>query len=370
VTSDSTRYLINSPAGRAYVSALDAVLSVVARNSAEPRSPQIEKVLLGIGGHIGDAIIASAALRWVGAALPDASIGIAISSAARPILEGHPRVKWIHTVDHWKLNRSAASWPAKRRRSAETNREAREEIRAVGYDAAVDLYPYYPNMSVLLWRSEIPRRAGFASGGGGPSFTRALRWRDSEEHMAAHQRRVLRELGVDAEAPLEYDLPPVSTEAIANGESLLARHGLERKRYVVLHPGSGDDRKDWPVSQWIALAKLLEADGLRVAITGAGARDESITRDMVKALPGLVSLCGATDLPMLRHVLRQSAGVVAIDSAAAHLAAAEGTPGVVLMSPMTKVAQWRPLSSRISVLMESASAREAHDSFTRQRATP
>lgn len=370
MTSGSTsRYLIQSPAGRAYVSALDAMLSVVARDSTGPRPGRIDKLLLGIGGHIGDAIIASSALRWARSALPDASIGVAISSAARPVLEGHERVKWIHTVDHWKLNRAAVSWPAKRLRSAETNRQAREEIRAVGYDAAVDLYPYYPNMAVLLWRSGVPRRVGYASGGGGPAFTSAVPWLDSDEHMAAHQRRVLRELGVHVEAPLDYDLPQLSAGVIANGARLLSRHDLEPKRYAVLHPGSGDARKDWPLVRWIDLAELLGANGLQVVVTGAGARDESLVRNMQQASPALVSLCGATDIPALRYVLRQSAGAIVIDSAAAHLAAAEGTPGVVLMSPMTNIAQWRPLSSRISVLMESASAADVHHSFNRQRTT-
>jgi ADP-heptose:LPS heptosyltransferase len=364
----SSRYLINSPVGRVYVSALDAMLRVVARESRQAKPGRVEKLLLGIGGHIGDAIIASSALRWLGEAMPSTRIGMAISSAARPVLEGHDRVEWIHMVDHWKLNRSAESWSAKRSRSAESNRQAREEIRAVGYDAAVDLYPYYPNMSVLLWRSGIPRRVGFASGGGGPAFTDALTWRNSDDHMAEEQRRVLRELGADAQAPLEYDLPALTRDTVVEGERLLAQHGLAENEYVILHPGSGDRRKDWPTDRWTALADLLRNDGLRVAVTGAGSRDASIADELVRASSDTTNLCGATDLAQLRYALRQSAGAIVIDSAAAHLAAAEGTRGVVIMSPMTRVSQWRPLSSRMAVVMEDASAREAYESFNRKAA--
>jgi ADP-heptose:LPS heptosyltransferase len=362
-----SRYLIDSTVGRAYVSALDAVLRVVAREPEQSEERPIEKVLLGIGGHIGDAVIASSALRWLREAMPDVSVGISISSAARPVLEGHERVKWIHTVDHWKLNRSAASWGTKRRRSAESNRQAREEIGRVGYDAAVDLYPYYPNMSVLMWRSGIPRRVGYVSGGGGPVFTDALEWLNSNAHMAEHQRRALGKLRPDVRAPLEYDLPLLSAQTIAIGERLLAQHGLAPKRYAVLHPGSGDARKDWPLSRWSALAELLADDGLGVVITGAGSRDEELARALVNASPRARNLCGTTELPVLRFVLRQSAGAVAIDSASAHLAAAEGTPGVVIMSPMTNVEQWRPLSSRMTVLMESVGARDVRESFNRER---
>ena len=365
-TANAERYLINSPAGRAYVGVLDVLLRVVARKSAPREARPIEKLLLGIGGQIGDAVIASSALRWVGVALPHVSVGIAISSSARPILDGHPLVKWIHTVDHWKLNRSPASWPTKRLRSAETNRQARGEIREVGYDAAVDLYPFYPNMAVLLWRSGVPRRAGYISGGGGPVYTDPIAWRDSGEHMASHQRQVLRELGLDAMAPLSYDLPPLGDATVATGRQLLADRGLEGQRFVVFHPGSGDARKAWPLRQWSALVELLRSDGFRVALTGAGERDRSIARELKKASPDIVDLCGATDLLSLRVVLREAAASVAIDSAAAHLAAAEGTPGVAIMSAMTNVNQWRPLSPRVAVLMESASAAAARDLLHRQ----
>src|SRR5690606_32391961 len=33
---------------------------------------------------------------------------------------------------------------------------------------------------------------------------------------------------------------------------------------VVLHPGSGSPRKNWPMEQYAALAQLLEGQGLRV----------------------------------------------------------------------------------------------------------
>jgi ADP-heptose:LPS heptosyltransferase len=103
-----------------------------------------------------------------------------------------------------------------------------------------------------------------------------------------------------------------------------------------------------------------------VAITGAGKHDEAGAREVMRSAPDVVDLCGATDLALLRFVLREAAGCVTIDSAASHLAAAEGTPGVAIMSTMTKVAQWRPLSPRIAVQMESASASQVRDVLDRQ----
>jgi ADP-heptose:LPS heptosyltransferase len=368
----STRapYLINSPAGRAYVGVLDAFLRIVARNPSPQPSRTIERVLLGIGGHIGDAVIASSALRWLGIALPQARVGIAISSSARPVLEGHRLIDWIHTVDHWKFNRSAQSWQAKHRASLATQRQARSEIRAARYDAAVDLYPYYPNMSVLLWRAGVARRIGYTSGGGGPAYTNPVAWSGAREHMATHHQRLLRALGPDTSVPVAYDLPPLTSEIVARGERLLADRGIAPARYVVLHPGSGDARKDWPLPRWSALARQLTDAGAQIIVTGAGRRDATLAAAIRDSVPDTIDLCGATDLRVLRFVLRASAGFIAIDSAAAHLAAAEGARGVTIMSAMTNIDQWRPLSQRIAVLMETGSADEARDLYNRQVGQP
>jgi ADP-heptose:LPS heptosyltransferase len=370
VTSGSaSRYLIKSLLGRGYVTALDAVLHVVARDRKPRAKGRIDRLLVGIGGHIGDAIIATSALRWVRIAMPDVKIGVAVSSVARAVVDQHPRVSWIHTVDHWKMNRSPTSWMSKRFQSATTNRRCRAEIREVGYDAGVDLYPYYPNMSVLFWRSGIPVRVGYISGGGGPAYTSALVWPDSNAHMAERQQDLLREIGPDLHTPLEYDLPPIADETLGSFEALAAEHGLQPAQYVVLHPGSGDVRKNWPLERWSALISRIIASGRRAVITGSGMRDTMLAGHLIAESPNAVNLCGATDLSLLRLVLRQSAGVFSIDSAAAHLAAAEGTHGVVIMSPMINVVQWRPLSPRVSVLMDSAGAEDAWQCFTRTMAS-
>lgn len=359
------RYLVNSLAGRAYVTALDAALGFIVRRPRSSKAP-VNRLLIGIGGHIGDAIIASSALRWVRDALPGAEVGIAISSAASPVLEGHPLIKWVHHVDHWKLNRSTAGWLTKRRVSIGSHGRARAEIKAVEYDAGIDLYPYYPNMAVLMWRSEIPWRIGYWNGGGGPIFTDPVAWHGVDEHMAVHHRKLLRRLNRDVDVPLAYDLPELSGDTVAAARRLLWQRDTDRRAFVVMHPGAGDPRKEWAEKRWVDLIRAVQQQGLQVVLTGAGRRDSELIAHLRSNTVGVTDLCGFTNLPLLRAILQESAAVVSVDTATAHLAAAEKTPGVVIMSPTVNVAQWRPLSSRIAVLMQGASPADVAQALRQQ----
>jgi ADP-heptose:LPS heptosyltransferase len=354
----SRRYLIDSPAGRFYVSSLDALLAVVTR-PAPPQRRATQRLLLGIGGHIGDAVIATSTLPWIRRMIPGVRVGIALPSASRPVVERHPDVDWIHTVDHWKHHRGsghrALAWLGWTRKRPAVLRD----IRAVDYDVAVDLYPFYPNMSVLFWRAGILRRIGYDSGGGGPTFTDALAWTDSREHIAAYERQLLRRLVDRDDVPLSYDLPAVDPATESRARSLLLSHDLHPSNYVVLHPGSGDERKSWPVERWGDLATQLAADGMTSVITGAGAREHRLASAIQQRCPSVVDLCGMTDLSTLRVVLRAARFAVVIDSAAAHLAGAENVPSVVIMSPITDVDRWRPLSDRATVVMDDITTAEA-----------
>src|SRR4051794_13776794 len=99
------RYLVRSIQGRLYLTALDAALDLIAGKPSPPRAKAVERLLIGIGGHLGDAVIASSVLPWIREALPGVRLGLALPSGSRLVLEGHPDIAWWHTVDHWKVNR-------------------------------------------------------------------------------------------------------------------------------------------------------------------------------------------------------------------------------------------------------------------------
>src|SRR5215217_7956100 len=149
-------YLARNPLLIAGLSLSDALLRLRPRRSPSAGRMPPRRVLLAVGGQLGDAVIASSMLPRVRAAWPEAEIGILAGSWAAPILRDHPLVARWHPVDHWKLNRTAQSWPERLRRHRASHRKALADIRAAEYDLAIDLYAFYPNMAPLLWRAGIP----------------------------------------------------------------------------------------------------------------------------------------------------------------------------------------------------------------------
>lgn len=342
-------YLVQSTRGLIYLKALDTLLALN-RRSTPPEVRPIKRLLVGIGGHLGDAIMATNVLPAIVGALPDVEIGVAAPSWTWPAIEGHPAIRWIHRVDHWKLNRSAAARLAKLGQSMATHREARSQIRAVGYDAAIDLYPFYPNMSILFARSRIPVRVGYESGGGGPAYTQPLEWSIDRDHMMVKQLRAVAELLGRGQVVLGYALPPVKPADEERALALLAEAALI-DRYVVIHPGTGNSLKAWPLDHWLHVAKALVRAGRRVVITGAGATERAAAEWLRTHEPGIIDLSGRTNVSQLRGVFRRAAVVVASDSAAGHLSAAEGTPVVSIMAGISDPEQWKPWSDTGVALM-------------------
>jgi heptosyltransferase-1 len=100
------------------------------------------------------------------------------------------------------------------------------------------------------------------------------------------------------------------------------------------------DSKLWPLASWVELAKLLAAQGLRLAITGSK-EDRQVGRFIAKRAglgAGLADLAGRTGLKDLAALLSLARAVVSTDTGVMHLAAALGAPVVALFGP---TAPWR-----------------------------
>lgn len=109
--------------------------------------------------------------------------------------------------------------------------------------------------------------------------------------------------------------------------------------YVVLHPGAAADARRWPAEHHGAAVELLSARGWRVVVTG-GQGERALTAQ-VAGCRGL-DLGGRTSLAELAGVLHGADAVIVGNTAAAHLAAAVGTPVVSLFAPVVPAVRWRP----------------------------
>lgn len=349
-------YLVRNPALYAALRVADFLAGRLARRRRHRPLPMPRRVLVAAGGHLGDAVIATTLLPLLRKALPEAQVGMLAPSWCAPVLAGHPGVARFHAVDHWFLDRSGDTLPARWLRHRRTSARALAEIRAAGYDLAIDLYPYFPNAAALLWRAGIPARVGFASGGLGPLYTTALEWTDGGRHTAERHAQLLR-AALDPGAAgagslaLAYDMPPIPPAASDRVLRLLASHGAGPREYIVMHPGSGNAAKDWPIESWRQVAAAVAAGGTRIVLTGAGAREQQQARALAAGAPvPPIDLAGRLDWDEFRAVLAHARAVVTVDTVAAHLAAAAARPVIVIMSAAGNPAHWRPLGPTATVL--------------------
>lgn len=342
------RYLVKNRGWNAVLRARDALLEMAPARQSAPIPPQPRRMLIACGGHLGDAVVLTRLIAYVKQQAPQTELGLLIPSWAKSVVEYHPDVRWIHCVDHWRLSRAKNGFAARWRRYKTTAAEAIASIREVGYDVAVDVYPYYPNSAPILKAAEIPVRVGYTSGGFGSLYTHPMQLSDPLDHILKMQLALVQRV-LPGSAGQQRDIPrgsvaPASNELRANIDGLLARNGLVAGQFTICHMSAGAEQKHWPRAQWIQLLGRLSDLGHRVVLTGRGARESLEARTVAAAAPTAMDLTDQLSWDGLVEVIRRARMVISVDTATAQVADALGVPLVGLWTGVAG-AQWLPVSA-------------------------
>ncbi len=290
--------------------------------------------------HHGDVLLSSPVFTVLKRANPVLEIDALIYAETRDMLERHPALAQLHTVDRrWKdlpaWARLASEWHLYR------------NLRARGYDLIVHLTDH--PRGAWLARFLAPRHAV------APRVARkAAAWKRSFSHLVPQppqgtRHRVelnldaLRRIGIrpsDADRGLVLVPGEDAERSIA---ALLAEHGLAAKRYVHFHPGSRWQFKCWPAECAAALIDALEARGDRVVLTAAPDAREMALIEAIRshARSTFTDLSARLTLRQLAALCASARLFIGVDSAPMHIAAAVGTPVVALFGPSSDV-EWGP----------------------------
>lgn len=117
---------------------------------------------------------------------------------------------------------------------------------------------------------------------------------------------------------------------------------------VAIHPGSGGERKNWPVARWLEVAAALAGEGAGLLILGGEADGAALAAFRGAGLPG-VRFAVNLPLPRVGALLARCDLFLGHDSGVSHLAAAAGAPGVLLFGP-TDPDIWAPVQRPVRVL--------------------
>lgn len=339
------RYFVARGWGRAYLRALDAVLAAVPRRSARQPITPPRRVLIAVGGQLGDAVLATGVFSFLETAIPDVELGVVSGSNASVVFQGQPGIRWIHTVDHWKQRRAPVSPMTRVVDHWQSWRRAVREIAAIGYDSAIDLYAFYPNMATVMWAARIPRRIGYASGGGARLFTDALSAPALDRHVVEHHATLVSRL-VDPKHAIDAVTPSIASTP-------LMERGVRGApgEYVVVHMGAGSRQKEWSLAQWRTLISDIQTTDCAIVLTGRGERERATANAISVTQPTVINLVDRLEWQELVDVVRNADGVVSPDTAVAHIAAAVDTPNVVIWAGINDPRNWRPRSARTAIVM-------------------
>ncbi len=122
-----------------------------------------------------------------------------------------------------------------------------------------------------------------------------------------------------------------------------AERRTQNESPIAIHPGSGSPRKNWPVERWAELAGRLR-DQASLLIVGGEADTAAVA-----ALAAHGDVAQNLPLPELARRLAACRRFLGHDSGVSHLAAAVGTPCVLLFGP-TDPAMWAPPGPHVQIV--------------------
>ncbi len=400
------RYRYTKWRWRIAVRVLDVVGSILmglwrrARPLPEFEGPR--KILVVQLDHMGDAILTTPIFPRLRAAYPRAKIEVLASPSNREIFEADPDVDRVHLADrNWFERRPG------RRALGSAVWSLGRSLRAARYDLGIDVRGDILTVLVLALAG-IPRRVGWAMGGGGFLLTDVARWVPGR-HEVESRRALLDRLGLPEAAPPRVRVHPSDGDRVrvnqrlrdawpgrpsrrhsAPEPALVRRAGssgsvarrppgpkpphpaarrdepdwLHAGRFgdtaplLAVHLGAGAAAKRWPARHWQALVGRFLDDGWRVIAVG-GPEDVEVAASLGPHA-GLRDWTGRLAMTETAALLERADLFIGSDSGPAHLAASAATASVVLFSGTNRPRQWRPWSRRTLVLRARVPCRPCH----------
>ena len=143
----------------------------------------------------------------------------------------------------------------------------------------------------------------------------------------------------------------VSTECHYNYlKELAPRNGpLEyNPSKIIIHPGSGSWKKNWPLEKYLEVEVLLNKKGFKAEYV-IGPAELDLIDDLNNIQDGQDrNIHQLYDLLHLLEIIKHSAGFIGNDSGISHMAAFTGTPTVAVFGPSDPV-RWKPIGNHVQV---------------------
>ncbi|MEM9066434.1 MAG: glycosyltransferase family 9 protein [Planctomycetota bacterium] len=303
--------------------------------AAEGSSHTPPRILVVCPSWVGDAVMATPALRRLRSALPGAYIGALCKPGIEQILGGDPKGR-TRLIDEFHVDPRAGVMGPKR---------AASKIRGRRYTVALLLSNSF-SAALAVRMGGVPERLGYDRDGRSLLLTSRIAPPKNDdgswaivcavEYYHTLTDQLISSLG--KQPPTErppLELHTTYQEDTAT-EQLLERSSItDSARLAILNPGGNNPAKRWPADRFAALADHLATEhGLTILLNGAPSEG-----DLIAAIDECCE-CACVRLPelgmslgMLKPICKRASLMVTNDTGPRHIAAAFGTPVVSLFGP-------------------------------------
>lgn len=279
---------------------------------------------------IGDVLMTTPALRALRSAVPGRRVTLLTSPAGAEAARLVPKVDDLIVYD--------APWMKTAPSDADSRADAAmvRRLRAHAFDGAVifTVYSQSPLPAPLLcYLADVPLRVAHCREN---PYRLLTHWVPDPEPTRVVRHEVRRQLDLAAAIGSRTDDERLSLRvprsAQARVSDLLSRLRVDQgPPWAVVHPGATAPSRRYPEDAFAHVVRRLVRDlGWRVVLTGAAAERPLVRRIARAAGVPTCSLAGRLSLGDLAALLARAPILVANNTGPAHVAAAVGTPVVVL----------------------------------------
>ncbi len=292
-----------------------------------------KNILIIKPSSLGDIVLALPALSALRRNFPDARISWLVRPEFAPLLENHPHLTEIIPFDRKFLGKA---WYHPKAFAALVMLIRR--LRHSRFDAVFDFQGLFRTAS-LAWLSGCKKRFGMAGTRelAHLFYTHKIEQNHDCIHLVDYYLKIVKAALQKTEIKNQKSkikfLLPVDTHIRNSVSNLLASYDIKFGEYIVFVPGSTHSGKCWPVERFAALADRISSR-FGLPIIAVGTESDSSIIEAIKDLTDatIINFAGQTSLAELVAMLKDAKLIVSNDTGPGHIAAALGTPLVLMFS--------------------------------------
>jgi len=302
----------------------------------------LKNILIIKPSSLGDIVLALPALSALRRTFPAARLSWFVRTEFTPLLENHP---WLTDIILFDRKFLGKAWYNPRALGSLLSLIRR--LRRSKFDIVIDLQGLFRTAS-LAWLSGCKKRLGMANAKEYAHifYTHKVHQNQDCIHLVDYYLKVAQTAAVHQNGTrlgVELLLPQDSAAADSIS-TLLTDHNINPGNYAVFITGSAHGDKCWPIERFATLADKISSN-FALDIIATGTASEKSTVEKLKNLANVpvTNFAGLTDLSELIALLKGAKMVVSNDTGPGHIAAALGTPMVMIFgrSNPARVAPYR-----------------------------